>query len=546
MNLKNCITAFVTAIAIAFSVGTAEGGELTLKTIKENAFDLSARDGQTARKDKVGNPCALLRIELPIEKVSFEGNVLGDVPYKGNEHWVYVAGGTKTIKIRANGFDTMTVDLTSASGPTGVKGSMVYNINIGGYESSSSRSASTPMRTDNYLYLTVSPKNAVVDIDNLLVSVVDGTVSKRLPYGTHTYSVRSPGFDTKTGSFEITSKEKTTLDVTLESIIASLTVVSQTPGATISIEGQTAKTGQWSGQLEPGVYAIEVSKQGHRSHSQTVTLSAKQNLKLDIPVLSPIYGGLDISSTPGNAQITIDGVKRGLTPDCYTDILEGPHKVSVSKSGYVTQSRNVIVTEGKIEELQFSLIKGASPSYETFESTKPKTNESAKIAQFYIGGGYSLGAISSAVLNLGVNIGKLNLEADYNYALSKSQTIYWYGAGSYEASYSPSLILSGKIGWVIPCGEKFSLTPQAGARFVKTKETTNRETSFVNGANCLSATLGLRAEYSLSKHFGICLTPEYSLPIKKSPGYEIITDAQNAISNFNTPYSITAGAVVKF
>ena len=49
---------------------------LVVESFKAKSNDLTARVKE--RKDLNGNPCALIKVELPIKDILFEGNVVGE------------------------------------------------------------------------------------------------------------------------------------------------------------------------------------------------------------------------------------------------------------------------------------------------------------------------------------------------------------------------------------------------------------------------------------------------------------------------------------
>ena len=71
--------------------------ELSVQSMCESSNDLTART--LPRKDINGIECALLKVQIVGQGVSFSGNVMGDVEYKGNEYWVYMPNGSKRLKI---------------------------------------------------------------------------------------------------------------------------------------------------------------------------------------------------------------------------------------------------------------------------------------------------------------------------------------------------------------------------------------------------------------------------------------------------------------
>lgn len=57
-------------------------------------------DEADRRPDRLGNPAALLIIPSMLENgVSFHGNIVGDVQYRGNSYYVYLSDGTHLLQI---------------------------------------------------------------------------------------------------------------------------------------------------------------------------------------------------------------------------------------------------------------------------------------------------------------------------------------------------------------------------------------------------------------------------------------------------------------
>ena len=74
-----------------------EAQELRVKGLYEATHDLSART--QPRKDINGNYCALLKVQLVDRGAEFGGTVIGDVSFERNEYWVYMAQGSKRVKV---------------------------------------------------------------------------------------------------------------------------------------------------------------------------------------------------------------------------------------------------------------------------------------------------------------------------------------------------------------------------------------------------------------------------------------------------------------
>jgi hypothetical protein len=70
--------------------------ELNVKSFIAKTNDITART--QPRQDINGNDCALVKVQIVGQGVTFSGNVV-DVNYKGNEYWVYMPNGSKRLKI---------------------------------------------------------------------------------------------------------------------------------------------------------------------------------------------------------------------------------------------------------------------------------------------------------------------------------------------------------------------------------------------------------------------------------------------------------------
>lgn len=60
--------------------------------------DLSAATSQ--RLDLNGSPCALVKVQVPLRDVVFEGNVIGEPLYRGGEYWVYMTPNSKFLNVK--------------------------------------------------------------------------------------------------------------------------------------------------------------------------------------------------------------------------------------------------------------------------------------------------------------------------------------------------------------------------------------------------------------------------------------------------------------
>lgn len=344
-------------ILISLAHVTTFAREIQVKSFETLSRDLTAR---TKRVDDLnGKMCALIKVVLPVEECKFEGDVVQQ-SFDVNEYLVYMPEGSKRLRIKCPGFETLQVELTTPEGDVGVKSGVTYSLKLSGYEDTGLSNKPVDPGA-NYLILDITPKTGLsVKVDGMLQTVDNGQVMTFLKYGTHSYAVEAEGYAPAQGTAVVGKDGNTTIQVHLESIMAMLIVKTETEGATIKINGQAKGTGNVSGQYAPGIYQIEIGKDGYRPYTQTIELAQRDNRSINIPALTPIYGALNISYKPIGATVTIDGKDVGTAPMVLRELLVGHHEISIKQNGYSPFQTNVEIFEGQTTQLEGSLTASVS------------------------------------------------------------------------------------------------------------------------------------------------------------------------------------------
>lgn len=324
-------------------------------------LDPTDLEGQVhERLDGNGDRCALIKVQSAIP-CEFNGDIVGDVVKSKGSYLVYVCAKdnfTRAIDIIPEGYLPMTVTFADF-GINEIKGGQTYILRIETMTPTDSNRAKD--EGANYLVINIIPKTgAIVKIDGQIATVKDGSVSKFLKYGTYNYSVEAEGYETQSGEVVVAKGGKTVKDITLRSLLATLTVLPETPGCAIAIDDEPKGEGHWTGKLTPGLHRIVCSKPGYRDLAESVELGKSEFKELKIGALTPSYGNLNVNYTPAGAKVDIDGKRAGLTPDVFRDIHAGKHTVVISKDGYATQRKEITITEGETLELNGGLVEDLS------------------------------------------------------------------------------------------------------------------------------------------------------------------------------------------
>ena len=373
------------------------------------------------RNDRNGEPCGLIKVQMPLQGVHFQGNVMGDVDILDGEYWVYMSRGAYQLSIQHPQFHRLDLNLRelmpAEAGFRGVEPKVTYNLVI-----------KVPQQVFveiddgmRYLVLKVIPATASVDIDGTpRMLQPDGTAMMRLSQGSHTYLVRAPGYAEQQGTIDI-GQGKASKTITLESIMTQLTVSCPTPGAQIYVNDQLRGASPWSGQLSAGNYLFEARRENYYTGKTSLTLAERDNRQITLPALTPITGTLDVSYQPLNAEVWIDGSKAGTSPDIFRKLIIGEHHVELRADGYDTKQETVTIREGQTTQLSGQLERTQTAS-NTPASTSSLSNST--VQPFTVTGNgktvtFTMLLVKAGTFQMGSKIGESDEQPVHSVTLTK-------------------------------------------------------------------------------------------------------------------------------
>ena len=335
---------------ISIHVTLSIGQNISVSTFKLLESDLTANTSGTMEQDQNGETAALIKVVTTQTGFTFDGGALGIVKTKQTpgEVWVYIPKGSKKISIKHPQLGV----LRDYYFPIAIEAARTYEMVL---VSGEVQTIVKQARTSQYIVFELTPPDAVVELNGELLKTNDGVATKMMKFGTYNYRVQAPNYLLEAGSVTIDDPEnKKVVTINLKPNFAQLTI-NVDNNAEIWVNGEKKGNGSWSGNLGAGTYEFEAKKQGHRSTITTrdiIVTSEPQIINLQSP--TPIYGEVDINSTPAMADILVDGQKIGKTPQLINNILIGEHKITVEKNGYDNVSKNVIVEEGKTTNISIN------------------------------------------------------------------------------------------------------------------------------------------------------------------------------------------------
>ncbi len=191
--------------------------------------------------------------------------------------------------------------------------------------------------------------------------VVDGTAVGRTPLttdlgaGSHRVVFRLGGFKPLQEIVTVEADQPKALPVArLVPADAVLALATNPTGASVTLDGTFAGQTPLRLALTPAVsHTIKISKAGHQSHSTTVRLEAGTSDSRSVD-LEPIFGEVEILSTPAGAEILIDGESRGHTAATLR-LAAVSHSLELRREGYTPYTATILPEEGLLETVRATL-----------------------------------------------------------------------------------------------------------------------------------------------------------------------------------------------
>lgn len=310
--------------------------------IEVKKFEPMVKDQTAAlspRKDINGTVCGLVKVALKEPGAEFEGNVMGDVQFTGNEYLVYLPNGTKRLGIKHPDYLPTTI-VFADYGTKRIASSTTYELKV----KTNKKQAKVDNSKKGMAVFNIKPSNAMLLIDGQIADGSGGSYTLSLPYGTHYYTVKLKDFSINNQSMQIDKNAKN-INVDLTEFFAKVDVSCKTEDAEIMINNEQKGVGKWGGMMIPGKYTIEVQKDGCHPQSRQVELKDNDTIKVDFTALKTITGSLRVDYEPAGADVLLNGKKVGVTPLVQKELPVGDYHLEIWKEYYVKEFATVRIAE---------------------------------------------------------------------------------------------------------------------------------------------------------------------------------------------------------
>lgn len=334
--------------------------------------DLTAATTGTKELDSNGDVAALIKVVTTETGFVFDCGQLGIVKtvQTPGEIWVYVPRRVQKLIIKHPKLGV----LRDYFFPIPIEGARTYEMVL---TSGTVQTIVKKTRTSQYVVFQLKPENAVVMLDNEMLKTNGGTATKLKHFGTYDYSIQAPDYQTVVGKVTVDDpKNKHVISVSLKPNFSPVTLTVDN-NAEIWVNGERKGAGSWTGNLGAGTYEFETRLANHRPVTTTSDIAVSDTLvTISLQAPTPIYGEVNVNSTPAMAEIYIDGNKVGQTPLLLSQVLIGEHQVRIARQGLADYHGTVTVREGETANISATL---NNETTITINSSNPR-------AAFYIDG----------------------------------------------------------------------------------------------------------------------------------------------------------------
>lgn len=405
---------------IISGIGTCYSQNISVESFRLLEKDLDARVN-FPKRDQNGEVCAIIKVVTPETDFVWDSDALGIVSAerKTGEYWLYVPRGARflTIKHDLLGIlreyqypipiqpatvyemklitaeiekivkkpEIITQWLAIDSEPKGAnifieeklvgttpytgqfpEGEYTYRIELPRYHPEAGKVTLKGKRET--LTFTMRPRFGNIFVTSspesgMMIYLNDENTGKTTPAtlegvssGNQTLKLTSQWYQPQAKTVTVTDNQTTTVSFTMEPAFANITVKT-TPPADILINGTKKANSTYSDRMLTGIYTLKAELDKHYPEERQLVVEAgkAQNISLD---LKPKTGRIDITSTPFDANIKLNGKDYGTTPTTVRDLLVGSYTLTLEKPGYGTVNKTVSITEGQTTEINETLPTG--------------------------------------------------------------------------------------------------------------------------------------------------------------------------------------------
>ncbi len=346
-HLREYMRTIVFSILFFLSLAGLSAQSISVKSFRLRETDLTANTAGTMKRDQNNEVAALIKVVTTETGFRFDGGMLSIVGTRQQtgEIWVYVPQKARKISI----YHPKMEPLIDYFYEIPIEAGRTYEMVL------TTGKVTTIVQEDaggQYVAMTVSPTNAEVYIDDVLVESSGGALSKLLKYGKHTYRISAPLYESEMGQFEITSQGRTDLQVSLRPAYGQLQITSEPSGAQVYIDGDYKPAGTTpftTERLPKGSHTLQFKLGSYKPLTEKVVISGDGSVQTKAVALAPNFAEVSVS-VPGEAEIFINEESKG-TGKWSGRLNTGMYTIEARKVSHYPTKRTVEVKAGENQQI---------------------------------------------------------------------------------------------------------------------------------------------------------------------------------------------------
>jgi serine/threonine protein kinase len=329
---------------------TKSTGELRIEKARyetvTRSLDLSPGSNPPIHVD-LKKPSVLFSVQTNPQRASVTLNdtSYGETPING----VPVPAGTYRIKLTLAGYQEVNEDITISTGQPWDK---AYNL----------KRTPPPAEQAYSVEITSNPTNADVYLDGVYKIKTPGPVT--LKKSTGELRIEIPGYETKTLSLDLNPGSNPAINVVLEKQSGLFSLRTNPRGASVTLDDKEYGPTPINGVRVPvGTYQLKLTLSGYDEVSEKITVSAGRPfdkaypLKRTPPPAEQTYS-VKITSTPPNADVYLDGVRKIKTPMIVT-LKKSTGELRIQMANYETETLSLNLNPGSNPPINVDLKKAS-------------------------------------------------------------------------------------------------------------------------------------------------------------------------------------------
>ena len=338
------------SLFFVFAIDSLSAQEISVKSFRLLETDLTANTAGTMKRDQNNETAALIKVVTKETGFVFDGGMLGIVAtmQKTGEIWVYVPQKARKITISHQQLGV----LRDYPYPCSIEAGRTYEMVL------TTGRVTTVVHEDaggQYVAMTVTPANAEVYIDDMLVESGGGSVSQLLKYGKHTYRVVAPLYETDMGQFTISSQGRTDLQVSLRPAYGQLQITSEPVGAEVYIDGDYKPAGTTpftTERLPKGSHKLQFKLASYKPYTENVVIAGDGSIQSKSVTLAPNFAVVSIA-VPENAEIFVNEELKGVG-SWQGRLNAGLYTVEARKTSHYSSKQSIEVRAGENQHITLS------------------------------------------------------------------------------------------------------------------------------------------------------------------------------------------------